>query len=196
MSGSQLSSPRNAPSCRERSAPGGGALGPTNGGFSLLGPIVALAVLNRGRDRGAELSIVSVYDGEIGDPVTWVDQPAPAPTRGCRAKEGVRAFSAVANDIRAHLSDDAVAIHGAPTVLELVRQILPGWRPKTVIDTLSLAQQVPLPANDLDIVRPRTERGTDPSSGVSSPSSRALATARLLVHIASTLPNRVGPESR
>lgn len=146
--------------------------------------VVTLAALEADGPRPAELSIVpvvSVFDGEIGDPITWTDEVAVnAQSRPGRGSGQV--FQAVAEDIRDHLAHGTVAIHGAPEILELIGRILPGWRPASVIDILDqnlrahreMEAGMPPTAIRAEDTRPRTALAS---------ADLALATARLLVHL-------------
>jgi hypothetical protein len=125
---------------------------------------VALAVHRQGAGD-TELSLVSILNGRIGDPVTWAGQItlAGAP------------FAAVADDIRAHLGNDVLAIHGCRGTLPLIGAILPGWRPATLLDTRSLARMAVRhrgTRSELASVRIELGRGA---------AARARATARLLI---------------
>jgi hypothetical protein len=131
-------------------------------------PDAAVALAAHRQTGGiTELSLVGILDGRIGDPVTWVGQTV----------SGIRAapFAAVADDIRAHLGDGVLAIHGRRGALALIGAILPGWRPATLLDTRSLARLATRHRDgrsELASVRIEFARGA---------AARARATARLLV---------------
>ncbi|HTJ67909.1 MAG TPA: hypothetical protein VL551_10300 [Actinospica sp.] len=125
---------------------------------------VALAVRRQGAGQ-TELSLVSILDGQIGDPVTWAGRIA--------LDSQAAPFAAVADDIRAHLGDGVLAIHGRRGALPLIRAILPGWRPATLVDTRSLARLVRCQSGpDFTPLRIELGRGA---------AARARATARLLI---------------
>jgi hypothetical protein len=148
-------------------------------------PASALATSSGGAAAATELSVVSLLDGVVGDPVTWIDQPG----SGDRDERGsayrARDFRSVAEDIRAHLPDGAVVVHGVGgSDLTLIRRILPLWRPAMVLDTLSLARRAGLTPNcglgALD--------DPEPNASICGAAGRALATARLLLCLTDALP--------
>ncbi|NUQ99455.1 MAG: hypothetical protein HOY79_23835 [Streptomyces sp.] len=149
-------------------------------------PAAALAVSRFGATAATELSVVSLLDGVVGDPVTWLDQPGPADQDGRGSAHRARNFRSVAEDIRAHLPDGAVVVHGANSSLMLIRRMLPLWRPEMVLDTLSLARRAGLPNCD------------DPAivGGTCGAAARALATAHLLLRLADALPGSGFSEGR
>lgn len=110
-----------------------------NCAFPIPSPIAALALSRPGRLSGAELSIVSILDGEIGDPVTWTDEPDGGSQAGRTSALETEPFKAVVDDIGAHLPTGTVLVHRPDSELALLRRILPGWRPTLVVDTFLLA---------------------------------------------------------
>jgi hypothetical protein len=161
--------------------------------FPLSGPVAALASSGLCGVGAVELAIVSLLDGEIGDPVTWLDQPRTSVVSGLDRPHRPREFSSVAEDIRAHLPDGAIVVHGADSTLKLICRILPSWRPMMVLDTLSLARQAGLPTTfDPDCPLLPTGDSTDTSARPTSASGRALATARMLLRVADSLPGGLG----
>lgn len=152
--------------------------------FAITWPAAALATSSGGAAVTTELAVVSLLDGVIGDPVTWVDQPR----SGDRGERGsayrARDFRSVAEDIRAHLPDGAVVVHGVGSNLALVRRILPLWRPAMVLDTLSLARRAGLASNcGLGLLDDPA-----PDAGACGAADRASATARLLLRLTDALP--------
>lgn len=131
-------------------------------------PEAAVALAAHRQAAGSiELSVVSILGGRIGDPVTWAGQGMSDGRAG--------AFAAVAEDIRAHLGDGILAIHGHRGALSLIDAILPGWRPATLVDTRTLARLAVRHRSawpQLASVRAELGRGA---------AARARATARLLV---------------
>lgn len=150
--------------------------------FPIPGPIAALASSRPGRLRGAELSIVSIFDGEMGDPVTWIarlegDSPldrAPALT--------AEPFQAVVDDIGAHVPTGTILVHGTDPVLTLLRRILPGWRPALEVDTLRLAEYAKVSTQHYGDT---SQFAADPNAevGLSAAAGRAVATARLSLRL-------------
>ncbi|GAA2046341.1 hypothetical protein GCM10009839_58300 [Catenulispora yoronensis] len=152
--------------------------------FAIPWPTAALATSSGDAAFAAELSVVSLLDGVIGDPVTWIDQPGPSAGDGRGPTRRAREFRSVAEDIRAHLPDGAVVVHGAGSNLALIRRILPLWQPAMVLDTLSLAKRAGLTPS----WGPCTLDNPDPNSGSCGAAGRALATARLLLRLTDALP--------
>ena len=152
--------------------------------FAIPWPAAALATSSGDAAAATELSVVSLLDGVVGDPVTWIHQPGSPFRDGHGSAHRAREFRSVAEDIRAHLPDGAVIVHGAGSNLALIRRILPLWRPAMVLDTLSLARQAGL--------APSCGLGTlddpDPNSGSCGAAGRALATARLMLRLTDVLP--------
>jgi len=151
-----------------------------NCAFPIPGPIAALASSELGRARGAELSIVSILDGEIGDPVTWVDEPDGVGGAGGASARGAAPFRAVADDIGAHLPTGTVLVHRPDSTLALLRRIFPGWRPAVVLNTLPLTEHATMAADRRQdtfslAARPNAE------TGLGATAERAVATARLLL---------------
>lgn len=107
--------------------------------FLISDSIAALASSRANRLRAAELSIVSILNGEIGDPVTWIDKPDSGRPDRAPAR-AARPFQAVAEDIGAHLPIGAVFVHRPDSALALLARIQPKWRPALVVDALSLAE--------------------------------------------------------
>ena len=138
--------------------------------IALPGNIVALAARGGPDGAGAEVSLICVHDGRIGDPVTWAGQAG---------AESRAAFAAVADDIRAHLGDGVVAVHGTGAALALITAILPGWRPTAVLDTRVLLWQARREGAHIDLGPARIERDH-------STAARARATAALLVLVCET----------
>ncbi len=153
-----------------------------NCAFPIPSPIAALASSHPARVRSAELSIVSIFDGEIGDPVTWIDEPdggswldrVPAPK--------VEPFQAVVDDIGAHLPTGTVVVHGTDPVVALLRRILPGWRPALVVDTLTLAEYAQASTQHYGDT---SQFAADPYAavGLGATAGRAVATARLSLRL-------------
>jgi hypothetical protein len=134
--------------------------------FAMPDAVVALAA-HRQRGGDAELSLVCILDGRIGDPVTWAGQTA--------SDIRIAPFATVADDIRAHLGDGVLAVHGHRGAVALIGAILPGWRPATLLDTRSLARLA---------IRHRDARSELASLRIEmarGAAARACATARLLV---------------
>jgi hypothetical protein len=151
-------------------------LAPSASGIRAHGPIVALAAAT-GFDRagrGAELSIVTILDGAVGDPVTWADESYRL--HRSRRGPGPEAFSDVVDDITAHLGAGPVVVYGARQNFALLDGLLPRWRPSTVIDLRPSPLRPALLGSGHDLPAP-SRRGTS--------ASRALATALRLVRITS-----------
>lgn len=110
-----------------------------NCAFPIPSPIAALALSRPGRLNTAELSIVSIHAGEIGDPVTWIDEPNGESQADRTSGFETWLFQAVIDDIGAHLPTGTVIIHRPGSVLALLRRILSGWRPALLVDTCQLA---------------------------------------------------------
>lgn len=147
---------------------------------SALGSVVALA-MTTGRRRtghGAELSIVTVCDGRIGDPVTWHDEPSPTLRRPRTA------FAAVADDICAHLGNGPVVVHDFHKVAGRLDQLLPTWPPILVLNLRFPSGPFPTSAAR-GVVRLGSRRKFHVGrlSLRSSSASRALATAQLFMQI-------------
>jgi len=152
--------------------------------FAILWPAAALAASSGDAAAATELSVVSLLDGVVGDPVTWIGQPGTSVRNGDGSAHRPQEFRSVAEDIRAHLPDGAGVVHGAGSNLPLIWRILPLWRPAMVVDTLSLARQAGL-AWGIGLCTPEVP---DPNSGSCDAAGRALATARLLLRLTDTLP--------
>jgi hypothetical protein len=140
-------------------------------------PAVVLAVMTRlhRTQAVAELSVVTIFGGEIGDPVTWADESC-AP--------GDAAFGAVADDIRAHLGSGPVIMYNAHRVLGQLSRIFPHWHPDAVFDMQLLSRQFaatvdhgPAPLNPRPAHRPAPSQRT-------ATASRALATAHHFLRVA------------
>lgn len=157
-----------------------------NCAFPIPGPIAALASSRPGQQRGAELSIVSILDGEIGDPVTWVDESDGGSGLGRAPAHEAELFEAVAADIGAHLPTGAVLVHRPDSALALLRRVLPGWRPALVVDTLSLAEYAQISAGRHHDAG-RDAAGLNVEVGLASTAGRAVATARLLLRLVGPL---------
>jgi len=149
--------------------------------FPIHAPITALASSSPDHRRGAELSIVSVLNGEIGDPVTWIDEPDDG-RADCASTHGAGLFKAVAEDIGAHLPMGFVVIRRPDPALALLRQVLPPWRPALVVDALDLVAPTPRTAGHVQGVRYGM---TDPTAEVAlgTTADRAVAVARLLLDL-------------
>lgn len=150
-----------------------------NCAFPIPGSITALASSTPGELRRAELSIVSILDGEIGDPVTWIDEPEGGMADLPSVREA-RAFEAVAEDIGAHLPVGAVLVHRPDSALTLLQQVLPAWRPTLVVDMLGLAEYPQMSANRRHGTRDVTA-APEVEVGHGATAERAVAIARLLV---------------
>lgn len=152
--------------------------------FPIHAPITVLASSSPDHRRGAELSIVSMLHGQIGDPVTWIDQPDDG-RAGCASTHGAGLFKAVAEDIGAHLPTGFVVIHRPDPALALLRQVLPPWRPALVVDALDLIARIPRASGDLQGIRYGM---ADPTFevGLGTTAERARAVARLLLHLLGT----------
>jgi hypothetical protein len=161
--------------------------------LTLSGPVAALASSGIYGVGAVELAIVSLLDGEIGDPVTWLGQSSTSDVNEFGRLYRPGEFSSVAEDIRAHLPDGAIVVHGADSALKLICRILPSWRPTMVLDTWSLARQAGLPTTfDLGFPLLPTADGADTSARTASASGRAVATARMLLRVAEVLPGGLG----
>lgn len=157
-----------------------------NCAFPIPGPIAALASSGPDRLRGAELSIVSIFDGEIGDPVTWIDEPGGVGGAGHVSTLEADVFRAVADDIGAHLPTGAVLVDRSASTLALLRQIFPWWRPAIVVDSLSITEHAQaLVDRHQDTISPAAAPNTE--AGLATTADRAVATARLLLRLIDTL---------
>lgn len=155
-----------------------------NRAFPIPGPVAALASSRPGRLRGAELSIVSILDGEIGDPITWMDEPKGSMVDHAAASEAPL-FEAVAEDIGAHLPTGVVLVHRPDSALALLRRALPWWRPALAVDTLSLAECTQTSADRHHVIGnilavPSAE------AGLRATAERAVATAHLVLRLLAT----------
>lgn len=177
---------RCTPSCPEPTAPRIGESDLPAGTLPAVGSVVALAVLaghSRGR-RSAELSVVTVFDGEIGDPVTWADESGTQ--CGTHCPRGAAIFAGVADDIHAHLGSGPVVVHNAPQSLALLGRFLPHWRPAVVFDMRLLSRQfADTTARRPAFVGPQFEHSLAPSLRRSGSADRALATAHQFVRMTS-----------
>ncbi len=158
-----------------------------NCAFPIQGPIAALASSMPGQQRGAELSIVSILDGEIGDPVTWIDEPESGVADHASAREAPL-FEAVAEDIGAHLPTGAVLLHRPDSALALLERVLPTWRPALVVDMLSLAEHAQRSAGRRHGIG-HVMAGPSAEVGLGATAERAVATARLLLRLLDTAKN-------
>jgi hypothetical protein len=145
-------------------------------------PIAALASSRPGRLPGVELSIVSILDGEIGDPVTWIDEPDGVSWLDRAPALKAEPFQAVVDDIGAHLPTGTVFVHGTGPVFALLRPILPGWRPALVVDTLSLAEYAKVSTQRYGGT---SQLAADPNAadGLGATAGRAVATAQLSLRL-------------
>lgn len=150
-----------------------------NRALPISGPITALAVSRPAQTRGPELSVVSILNGDIGDPVTWIDAPDSGQADRASAHRA-KPFEAVAADIDAHLPTGAVVIHRPDPALALLRQVLPGWRPALVVDLLDPAEYARRAAA---LCRGTGYVTDDPSIGAGTTAERAVTTARLLLRL-------------
>lgn len=152
-----------------------------NCAFPIPGSIAALASSRPSGLHRAELSIVSILDGEIGDPVTWIDEPEGGPADRTSAHE-TPLFEAVAEDIGAHLPTGVILVHRPDFVFALLRRILHRWRPALMVDAQSLAEYAQTSA---DSCHGTGHVAANPSAevGLGTTAERAVATARLLLRL-------------
>jgi hypothetical protein len=153
-----------------------------NCAFPITGSIAALASSRPGGPRSAELSIVSILDGEIGNPITWIDEPEGAPADHASRRE-MPLFEAVAEDIGAHLPTGVILVHRPDFVFTLLRRVLPRWRPTLMVDVQSLAQYAQ-PSADSRHGAGRVTANPSAEVGLGTTAERAVATARLLLRFA------------
>ncbi len=174
---------RSTPVDRERSAWRAGALALRASRFPAFGSVVAVAS-RTGRShprRGAELSIVTLFDGEIGDPVTWIADGF-APSRLHRSPGA--AFAKVAEDIYAHLGSGPIVVHDAPEVLRLLGRILPHWQPTMVFDMRALSRQFAVTSTHRSALVGRSKRSLAALSRRSGSADQAMAAAHQFMRIA------------
>lgn len=150
-----------------------------NCAFPITGSIAALASSRPGGLHTAELSIVSILDGEIGDPVTWIDEPEGGLADRTSAHE-TPLFEAVAEDIGAHLPTGVILIHRPDSALVLLQRVLPVSRPALVVDILGLAEYAQMSANSRHGTR-HVADALEAEVGHGATAVRAVAIARLLV---------------
>jgi hypothetical protein len=153
-----------------------------NCAFPIPSPIAALASSRPGGLRCVELSIVSILDGEIGDPVTWIDEPDEGSWLDCASALKAEPFQAVVDDIGAHLPTGTVLVHGADPVFALLRRILSSWRPTLVVDTLRLAEHAQVSTQRYGDT---SQFAAGPNTAVShgSTAGRAVATAQVSLRL-------------
>lgn len=182
---------RCTPSRLEPNAPATGALALSASVLPAVGSVVALnAPAGHGRRRRHdELSIVTVFDGEIGDPVIWADELCRP--RGAHHAPGAAIFAGVADDIHAHLGNGPVVVHNAVEVMGLLGRVLPHWRPTLVLDMrLLFPQFASASARRRAFIGPQLERSLAPSLRRGGSADRALAIAHQFVRMTSAWQNR------
>lgn len=97
-----------------------------------------------------ELAAVSVVDGVVGEPVSWLVKPETPikyfATRihGLTTKDVANcpSFESVKVDVLMALSHPAIVAHNAHVDLDILSRKLTGWEPPEVFDTLKLARRL------------------------------------------------------
>ena len=145
-----------------------------------------------------ELGLVSIVDGEVGAPTSWLVKPVMPITPMARRIHGIRnedvaeapLFADIRNDVLAHLGDGMVIAHNAHVDLGVLERELRGWQRPGVFDTLKLARRL-LPGQasyrlgalvDTFGLAVGLPEGLTPHRATYD----VLVTARLFVHLASS----------
>ncbi len=97
-----------------------------------------------------EAAAVSIVDGVIGTPTTWLVRPPRPITWQARRVHGITdadvADAATVEDLRddlvAQLTGTVIVGHNVGIDLGVLRRSLPGWEPDSTIDTLRLARRL------------------------------------------------------
>jgi exodeoxyribonuclease X len=96
-----------------------------------------------------ELAVVTLTDGAVSEPVSWLVKPA-RPITGLVARKvhgitntavaGAPPFSEIRSEVQALLAGGWLVAHNARVEVELLARQLPGFSPAGVLDTLRLAR--------------------------------------------------------
>lgn len=159
--------------------------------------VVADVEGNGARPPGlVELAVVPIVDGRVGEPVTWLVKPeVPISWQATKVHgitnddvAGLRPFSAVEDEVRAHLSRDVLVAHNAHVDLDVLSRELPGWQPAAVIDTLKLSRRLhpERPSHKLGVLVDAYDlaAGLPDTMSAHRADYDALVTARLLLRLA------------
>lgn len=182
---------RYTPSRLEPNSTTIGALALSASVLPAAGSVVAMnAQAGHGRHRHHdELSIVTVFDGKIGDPVTWAEEWRTS--RGASHAPRAAILARVADDIHAHLGNGPVVVHNAVEVLGLLGRVLPHWRPTLVLDMrLLYPESEAASARQPTYIGPQLERSLAPSLRRDGSADQALAIAHQFVRMTSAWQNR------
>lgn len=98
----------------------------------------------------AELAIVPIIDGVIGEPVAWMVRPDQPITAMARRIHGISnesvahadTFADVRASVRAQLDVDAIVAHAAHVEVGVLQRKLGDWDCPEVFDTLTLARRL------------------------------------------------------
>lgn len=159
--------------------------------------VVADVEGNGARPPGlVELAVVPIVDGRVGEPVTWLVRPGvPISWQATKVHgitnddvAGLQPFSAVEDEVRAHLSRDVLVAHNAHVDLDVLSRELPGWQPAAVIDTLKLSRRLhpERPSHKLGVLVDAYDlaAGLPDTMSAHRADYDALVTARLLLRLA------------
>jgi DNA polymerase III epsilon subunit-like protein len=144
-----------------------------------------------------EIGVVSIVDGVIGEPVSWLCKPARPITPMARRIHGISddmvaaapAFAELEAEVRAHLDEAVFVAHNAGVDLGVLRRKMPDFAPSTVLDTLKLSRrllpdQVSYRLGSL-VSALRLDDGLASGLRAHRVDYDVLVTARLFVHLAS-----------
>jgi DNA polymerase III epsilon subunit-like protein len=143
-----------------------------------------------------ELAVVSIVDGEIGDPDVWLIKPDTPITSMARRIHGITnemvatapAFAQVDKEVREGLAGCVIVAHNVGVDLGVLKRKMPDFEPAEVLDTLKLARRLlPNQANHrlTSLVNALGLAGNLPADLVPHRAAYdALMAARLLRHLA------------